>query len=78
MQNKNTREFVGWCIEAHDLAASKLVAFREKDLEFVRVLVVEKMVAPRKLITRIRRLPISEMSTGRLMRWVHKTVQSST
>jgi hypothetical protein len=32
VQNKNTRDFIGWCIEVHDLAASKLVAFREKDL----------------------------------------------
>jgi hypothetical protein len=55
VQNKNTRDFIGWCIEAHDLAASKLVAFREKDREFVRVLLVEKMVTPRKLTTRIRR-----------------------
>ncbi|MDB4913695.1 MAG: hypothetical protein JWM95_1339 [Gemmatimonadetes bacterium] len=47
VQNRNTREFIGWCLEAHDLAASKLVAFREKDLEFVRVLLVEKMVVPR-------------------------------
>ena len=74
VQNENTREFIGWCIEAHDLAASKLVAFRE----FVRVLLVEKMVAPRKLITRIRRLPISEASRERLVRWVDKTVRSST
>jgi hypothetical protein len=78
VQNKNTREFIGWCIEAHDLAASKLVAFREKDLEFVRVLLIEKMVAPRKLITRIRRLPIPEASRERLVRWVDKTVRSST
>lgn len=78
VQNKNTREFIDWCIEAHDLAASKLVAFRDKDLEFVRVLLVQKMVAPRKLITRIRRLPISDASRERLVQWVDKTVRSST
>ncbi len=78
VQNKNTRDFIGWCIEAHDLAASKLVAFRDKDLEFVRVLLVEKMVAPRKLITRIWRLPIPEASKERLVRWVDKTVRGST
>ncbi|MTI89082.1 MAG: hypothetical protein FH748_14080 [Balneolaceae bacterium] len=31
---------IGWCVEAHDLAASKLMAFREKDREFVRKLLV--------------------------------------
>ena len=34
----STRGNTGWCIEAHDLAASKLVAYREKDRDFVRVL----------------------------------------
>jgi hypothetical protein len=77
VQNKNTRDFIGWCIEAHDLAASKLIASREKDLEFVRVLLVEAMVAPRKLITRVRRLPIPEDVKERLVRWVDKTVQGS-
>ncbi len=31
VQSENTRQCIGWCIEAHDLAASKLVAFRDKD-----------------------------------------------
>lgn len=77
VQNKNTRDFIGWCIEAHDLAASKLVAFREKDLEFVRVLLNEKMVRPRKVIERIRRLAIPEASKERLVRWVDKTVRAA-
>ena len=28
----------GWCVETHDLAASKLVAYRQKDRDFVRQL----------------------------------------
>lgn len=27
VQNTKTRQFIGWCVEAHDLAASKRVAF---------------------------------------------------
>jgi hypothetical protein len=34
--NENTRSATGWCLEVHDLAISKLVAGREKDLQFVR------------------------------------------
>lgn len=30
VRNQNTRNMTGWCVEAHDLAASKLVAFRDK------------------------------------------------
>ena len=38
VSNSNTRGKTGLCVEAHDLAVSKLVAFRPKDLDFVRVL----------------------------------------
>ncbi|MEO8337718.1 MAG: hypothetical protein ABI664_22260, partial [bacterium] len=75
VQNKNTRGFVGWCLEAHDLAASKLAAFREKDRDFVRVLLVNGMVTPRKLIARVRRLPLDEQRRERLVVWIDKTVR---
>ena len=75
VQNKNTREFIGWCLEAHDLAASKLAAFRDKDRDFVRVLLVNGMVTPRKLIARLRRLPLEEAHRERLVHWVDKTVR---
>lgn len=32
----DTRGATGWCLEAHDLVVSKLVASREKDLAYVR------------------------------------------
>lgn len=35
LANENTGGAVGWCLEPHDLAFSKLVARREKDLRFV-------------------------------------------
>lgn len=75
VQNSNTRESVGWCLEAHDLAASKLVAFRDKDRDFVRVLLANALVTPRKLIARLRRLPLDEKHRERLVRWVDKTVR---
>jgi hypothetical protein len=36
VENENTRGSIGWCLEPHDLAVSKLVAAREKDLVFER------------------------------------------
>jgi hypothetical protein len=36
ISNENTRGVTGLCLEVHDLCASKLIAGREKDLEFVR------------------------------------------
>jgi hypothetical protein len=58
LENENTGGAVGWCLEAHDLAASKLVAGREQDLHFVRVLLDEGMVTSTVLEERIRALPL--------------------
>ena len=58
IRNANTAGATGWCLEVHDLAASKLVAGRQKDLDFVRVLLCEKMVSTDTLGSRIEALPL--------------------
>jgi hypothetical protein len=68
------RRATGLCLEVHDLAASKLAAFRDKDRDFVRVLLVEKLLRPRTLIGRIRRLPIGVSQKERLIVWVDTIV----
>lgn len=65
----------GLCLEVHDLAASKLVAFREKDRAFVRVLLAAGCLKPRTLVSRIRLLPVKESDRTRLAQWVHVTVR---
>jgi hypothetical protein len=57
LANGNTGGATGWCVEVHDLAVSKLVAGREKDLEFVRVLARERLVDPTVLQERVTMLP---------------------
>lgn len=71
VQSSATRQNIGWCLEAHDLAASKLAAFRDKDREFVRALIAEGMLSPQKIARRIRLLPAE--NTGRLLTWVKIT-----
>ena len=66
VRNHNTRYKTGWCVEAHDLAASKLVAFREKDRDFVRVLIVENLIKPATLRRRLGALPDRPQVTARL------------
>ena len=56
IRNQNTHQAEGLCIEVHDLAVSKLVAFRDKDRDFVRVLITERLVKPRKLLLRLTQL----------------------
>lgn len=63
----------GLCLEVHDLAASKLAAFRDKDRDFVRVLLVEKLIHPRTLATRIRTMDVSGDVRERCLRWAELT-----
>jgi hypothetical protein len=58
IHNENTGGATGWCLEVHDLAASKLVAGRQKDLDFVRLLLRESMVAAETLASRVEALPL--------------------
>jgi hypothetical protein len=58
IHNENTGGATGWCLEVHDLAASKLVAGREKDLDFVQVMLREKMLRPETLAERVASLPV--------------------
>jgi len=59
VSNENTAGAIGWCLDVHDLALSKLVAGRDKDLEYVRVLLREKMVESSVLHERLETLPVS-------------------
>ncbi len=48
-----------WCLEPHDLFASKLVAWREKDQLFLRAMLKHKLAKPSIVINRIADLPVS-------------------
>jgi len=65
---------IGRCIEAHDLAVSKLAAFRDKDRDFVRTLLAERLVNARKLRLRIQQLPPSRIPAATLLAWLDATV----
>jgi hypothetical protein len=70
-----TRGKTGFCIEAHDLAASKLAAYREKDKEFIRQLLIEKMIDANILRERIRSLDVIEPLRERLLYWIKITAE---
>ena len=59
VHNENTGGATGWCLEAHDLAAAKLVTGRECDGDFIRILVRERMVDLNVLRDRVRILPLT-------------------
>ena len=64
----------GHCLETHDLAASKLVAYRDKDRDFVRTLLVEGLCDARVFLERIAALPIPDDQRAVLVRWIETTV----
>jgi hypothetical protein len=70
LQNANTLRFIGWCLEGHDLAASKLAAFRDKDREFVRVLLVESLIDADVLLERVELMDVVPELRDRIVRWV--------
>jgi len=53
IENANTEGYAGLCLEVHDLAISKYVAGREKDLEFTRELARHEMTDKRTLLKRL-------------------------
>jgi hypothetical protein len=70
IQNQNTDLKIGYCLEPHDLAASKLVAGREKDGPFVAALLSHGIVDRATLLARIGLLPLPEARREQLQRWV--------
>lgn len=79
VRNDNTGNNTGWCVEAHDLAASKLVAFRDKDRDFVRVLLRDNLIQPKKLRLRLSQLPGRPQLTSQLReaieRWIRGVLE---
>ena len=68
VRNRNTRDCTGWCLEAHDLAVSKLAAGREKDFDFVAALLRHHYVDPERLRSLAEALPNLPPDTRTLVR----------
>lgn len=60
VNNPNTRGVTGLCLEAHDLAISKYVAGREKDLEFTRSLAAHGLTKRHTLLDRLSDTIVSD------------------
>ena len=60
IDNPNTNGVTGLCLEVHDLAISKLIAGRPKDLEFVQDLARYAMVDRAVLLERLGETDVSD------------------
>ena len=60
VNNENTNGVTGYCLEVHDLAISKLIAQRPKDLEFVQELVRHDMIQKKMMLHRLERTDLQK------------------
>ena len=60
IQNDNTDLKIGYCLDVHDLASSKLVAGREKDLDFVGEMFRHDIINVTTINERVAKLPIDD------------------
>jgi len=60
----------GLCLDPHDLAISKYVARREKDIDFTRELARRGLLDKRKLLTLLKATPVSAETRERIRRYI--------
>jgi hypothetical protein len=77
VQNDNTRQAIGYCLDPHDLAASKLVAGRDKDREFVGTLLEHRLIDSSTLLARVKQLDLGQEHQQQLAGWVIRTIEQS-
>jgi hypothetical protein len=72
IENENTRGVQGLCLEVHDLAVSKYIAGREKDLGFTRELARQGYTHKATLLERLATVkataPLTRLVQGRIGR----------
>jgi hypothetical protein len=70
-------EVTAVCPEIHDLAVSKVVAARDKDADYVRVLLKEKMIDIETLCVRVAALDASLYPVPTLVAWARRRAAES-
>ena len=78
VRNANTNGYSGWCLEANDLAVSKLAAGREKDKAFVRDLLKYKMVSCPIMADRAKTLPVDHQIRDSVLSQIHQMEKEKT
>ena len=71
-ENENTFGAIGWCLEAHDLAVSKLIAGRDKDFDFVGVMIASGMVNASVLNERLKLAASDPILLQRASVWIER------
>jgi hypothetical protein len=85
VQNANTAaaagspRFTGWCLDKEDLCVAKLIAFREKDLNFVGALLDHALVDSEEVILRLGTVAQQDQTASeRAVSWLNTHRRSGT
>ena len=70
LEGESTKPGRGMCLEPHDAVIAKLVAYREKDLEFSSALVNAGLVDPHLLLQRLAMTALAPTQRERVARWI--------
>lgn len=66
VKNENTNGIAGLCLEVHDLAFSKFVAGRYKDVEFIQELIRHGMIRENVMLIRLDEAELHESERSRI------------
>lgn len=72
VQNRNTHDRIGYCLDARDLCLAKAAAGREKDRDFCRALLAYGHVALEDALALVEKMPLSpaqQRSLRATLRW---------
>lgn len=77
VQNSNTHDRVGYCLDVVDLFLSKAVAGRDKDREFCTALIEFGHVDPKRAIDMVAQMPIDQEAQRRLRATIRRWAGSA-
>ena len=75
LQNKNTDSKIGYCLSPHDLAIAKLVAWREKDIDFLKVMAEHNIINQDTLIALAKDTPLKTINLEDLLLRIESVCQ---
>ena len=74
----DTGSAAAMCLEPHDLVLAKLVAGREKDLEFAEALIANGLIDPEVLLERVDDLPVVGAIHRRVRNFIERRSTNTT
>ncbi len=77
VQNSNTNGYKGLCLDPHDMAISKLVAGREKDLDVCSILCDNSLLNKQTLLDRLKITPVDDAITSQITKYINLVTKNT-